>query len=214
MIDEQAAERRGRMAVNQDPRALRTRERLVAAYRELAEVHGHDDVTVSELVKRAGVNRTSFYAHFAGTDAVAAEALTDFFAIIASSDTAARRSGDRSPAEASLDSLSEVIRFVVDRRGTYAALLRRSDGFLRAVESRLADSVRPTLEEGPRTSDPEVTARFVAAGVLGVLAWWLEGEHDWSPERLAAELAQILPPDFVRPVARPGHEGAAGAGRP
>jgi AcrR family transcriptional regulator len=190
------------MAANLDPRARRTRERLVAAYRELAADRGHDSVTVSDLVDRAGVNRTSFYAHFAGTDELAAEALTEFFEVLASADATSRRSGKQAPSDVSEESLSEVVRFVFDRRSVYAALLRRPDGFARAVEDAFADSSLRTLRAGGQVADPEVTARFIAAGVMGVLGWWLADDHGWTPQRLAKELTRIIPADFTRPPAQ------------
>lgn len=188
------------MAGNADPRARRTRDRLVAAYRELAMDRGHDGITVSALVDRAGVNRTSFYAHFAGTDELAVEALTDFFSVLASADATGRRSGERSASDVSEESLAEVAKFVFDRRSVYAALLRRPDGFARVVEDAFAESALRTLGAGTHDGDPEVTARFIAAGVMGVIGWWLADDHGWGPERLAEELTRIIPADFTRPA--------------
>lgn len=48
-----------------DPRVKRTREVLERAFIELIEKKGFQDVTVQNITERAGVNRATFYAHFA-----------------------------------------------------------------------------------------------------------------------------------------------------
>ncbi len=48
-----------------DPRVIRTREVLERAFMELIEKKGFQAVTVQDITERAGVNRATFYAHFA-----------------------------------------------------------------------------------------------------------------------------------------------------
>ena len=46
-----------------DPRYLRARDRLIEVLRELAAQRPAELLTVSEIAARAGVSRTTFYAH-------------------------------------------------------------------------------------------------------------------------------------------------------
>ncbi len=48
-----------------DPRVKRTRLVLEQAFMELIEEKGFQAVTVQDIAERAGVNRATFYAHFA-----------------------------------------------------------------------------------------------------------------------------------------------------
>src|SRR5262249_46814032 len=51
-----------------DPRAVRTRNRLGGALIALIQEKPFDDVTVQEVLERAGVSRSTFYEHFRDKD--------------------------------------------------------------------------------------------------------------------------------------------------
>lgn len=53
-----------------DPRAVRTRGAFLNATRELQLESKTEDITVSAIVKRAGMSRQVFYEHYDGRDAV------------------------------------------------------------------------------------------------------------------------------------------------
>ena len=53
--------------------AVRSRESIRRAYAELIHEKGTTNVTVKELVERADVNRSTFYAHYQDIDAVLRE---------------------------------------------------------------------------------------------------------------------------------------------
>ncbi|MGI6870603.1 MULTISPECIES: TetR/AcrR family transcriptional regulator [Amycolatopsis] len=190
-------ELRGRMRGSTDARAQRTRKRLVNAFQELA-AEGGADVTVKEIVTRAGVNRTSFYAHFPDLDALAVAATSDLFDVVAVAD-AASRPGD--PAQASLDSLRAVIEYLAERATVYERLLGSgATPFFTAVEDAFTERNRHTLRgvrDLPPEVDVDVTARYVAAGVMGVIAQWLRDGRPVSAEALAVRLRDVLPPYLI-----------------
>ena len=47
-----------------DPRVWRTRQFLQQALKELASEKGFQSITVQDITQRAGINRSTFYAHF------------------------------------------------------------------------------------------------------------------------------------------------------
>jgi AcrR family transcriptional regulator len=201
---------RARMVDNPDTRATRTRRRLVEAYRELADEG--EAISASAVAQRAGVRRSTFYAHFASTSDLAVETLTEVFEIVASLDSAGRRDGEATAYEVSETSLFEVIRFVAEHRSVYADLLGSRDEFTLAAEDAFADSaLRTLLAQGHVHGDAVVTSRFIAAGAMGVIAWWLRERPGLSEHDLAARLAAIIPADFTSPapaVTRSIEEGA------
>jgi AcrR family transcriptional regulator len=185
------------MSGNRDVRALRTRHRLVTAYRELV-ADGSGGISVSSVVKRAGVTRSSFYAHFSDASDLAVAALAELFDVVGSVDSASRRRGDESLHDVSEHSLAEVIGFIDARRDEYRELLSRTDRFAQAVEDAfMARSLATLTAAGSTTADPVVTARFIAAGVMGVVAWWLREEPGGTVEELARHLARVIPADFT-----------------
>src|SRR5271156_2267449 len=51
------------------------RERILAAAARLFRVRGFEDVTVSEVMKEAGLTHGAFYGHFPSKEALIAEAI-------------------------------------------------------------------------------------------------------------------------------------------
>jgi AcrR family transcriptional regulator len=69
VVDEDPGQggRRGRSKIDSsDPRALRTRSKLVGAFHVAIARSDPSAMSVSSLTQAAGVNRTSFYGHFSG----------------------------------------------------------------------------------------------------------------------------------------------------
>lgn len=47
-----------------DPRVIRTKQLIKIAFRELLSVKGFDDITITDITKKATINRATFYAHY------------------------------------------------------------------------------------------------------------------------------------------------------
>src|ERR1700683_2209726 len=106
-----------------DPRAVRTRQKLVAAFHEEIRDCDLGMMSVSFLARAAGVNRTSFYEHFASPEDLAIHALSDLLDVVRNADIVMRSEHSVPAAEASRRALREIVGFVHDRRETYARLL-------------------------------------------------------------------------------------------
>ncbi|MET0954092.1 MAG: TetR/AcrR family transcriptional regulator [Aeromicrobium sp.] len=186
---------RARMSTSEDARARRTRAKLVDTFAQLA--HDGRPVTVARVVKHSGVNRTSFYAHFSSLDALAVESLTELFEMVGSVDAANRGKGRN--AETSERSLLDVARFIGERRAVYVPLLQAGT-FHQAIEDAFTERNVQTLRsiEGLSADvDIDVTARFVAAGALGVVSAWLRTGDPAASDDLARRLRSALPSWFT-----------------
>lgn len=182
-----------------DPRAVRTRQKLVAAFHE--EIRNRDlcVMSVSALTRAAGVNRTSFYQHFASPEDLAIHALSDLFDVVRNADIAMRSQHRVPAAEASRRALREIVYFVHERRESYLRLLGpgAAPQLVRAVGQAFTERTVQALERmeaRPADADPRVTAQFLAGGVLGVIGAWLADQAGpWSPDQLVEALIQCLP---------------------
>ena len=189
-----------RMLASSDPRAVRTRQKLVDAFH--AGIAGGDlsSMSVSSLSRAAGMNWTSFYSHFASPEDLAIHALSELFDVVGRAGIAARAAHSMPAAEASRRALQDIVGFVHERREPYARVLgsaaapRLVQAVTEAFTERTAESLArmPSLPPG---ADVRVTARFLAGGVLGVIGAWLsvaEGPSR-SPGELVEALVQCLP---------------------
>ena len=186
------------MSENTDARALRTRAKLVEAFHEVVKDTDLDEISVSALTRAAGVNRTSFYAHFSSPDDLAIHALSDLFDVVTNTDIALRSGNTLTAEAASRQALTQIVEFVWDRRASYARLLgpaapaRLAVAVTDAFAAHAARSIR-AMPGRPADADPVVTARFVAAGVLHVVGRWLAEPRRGSRDRLVTALMHCLP---------------------
>lgn len=58
------------MVNQQDPRVKKTRRAIEQSFWELMKSRGFDAVSISHVTKQAGINRATFYAHYADKSAV------------------------------------------------------------------------------------------------------------------------------------------------
>jgi len=176
-----------------DPRALRTRRKLVDAFHAAVADADPAAMSVASLTRAAGVNRTSFYSHFASPEDLAIHALSDLFDVVADADLLM-------PAEeASRRALEDIVGFVHERRDSYARVLGpgAAPRLLMAVTEAFTERTVASLERigtRPPGADLRVTARFLAGGVLGVIGTWLSDDQSrWTPDELVEALTHCLP---------------------
>jgi AcrR family transcriptional regulator len=182
-----------------DPRAIRTREKLVDAFHEAIREPDPRKMSVSALTRAAGINRTSFYEHFASPEDLAIHALSELFDVVSNADIALRSEHSVSGAEASRRALWQIVSFVGDQRAAYARLLSpgAAPQLVGAVAEAFAERTVQALEPmdvRPPEADPRITAQFLAGGVLSVIGAWLaDPVPAKSPDQVVEALIQCLP---------------------
>jgi AcrR family transcriptional regulator len=183
-----------------DPRSARTRSSLQEALLALARERELDDIAVADIAERAGVNRSSFYQHYADKETLLADAL----------DAAAEEAGADIPS-LSAETLEppQVLVDYLDHLDQNAALYRRvlGDHGSAVAVARLRSRLEDVVGEGiARSSAPgvfgdlpkDVVAAGIAGSVLGVLGVWLQRDPRPTPHVAAEWLWRVL----LGPVAR------------
>lgn len=202
VVDEdpgQSGPRERRKLGSSDPRAVRTRTKLIGAFHAAIADSDPAAMSVSALTQAAGVNRTSFYSHFSSPEDLAIHALSELFDVVGNADIAMRGEHSVPAAEASRRALRDIVSFVSERRESYARVLGpgAAPRLLREVTEAFAERTVVSLERmdnRPAGADPRLTARFLAGGVLGVIGAWLaDPGSPWSPDDLVEALIQCLP---------------------
>jgi AcrR family transcriptional regulator len=187
------------MVHSADPRAIRTREKLIDAFRRLAQAADPGDITVAALTKAAGVHRSVFYKHFASPEDLAIHMLSDLFGVISSADVVIRSEFAVSGFEASRRAMTDIVRFVGTRRHLYAPLLGSNApaAAVRRITDAFAELTVRALEQmtsRPASVDPQVVSRFLAHGVLGVVGRWLDDPHSpLSDDEVVEQLIICFP---------------------
>lgn len=199
-----------------DPRARRTR-RLVfdAVERLVMQTDGEraEGIAVSDIVREAGISRSSFYAHFEDAAAVAAALLREDLVV---ADVAEGDAEDRTGSIALRRGYARLVERLVDRHAFHARLRARASARV-ASDDAVLDAVlalhREVLArvEVPASVDAELTATFAAGGVLAVVGAWLAGSLDGTDEELVERLVALLPTWLVdAPLRSPASPSTTG----
>jgi len=192
-----------------DPRAERTRQLIFTAIRTLIADQSVS-VSVPDIVRIAGISRSSFYAHFASLDVLAAEYLRAQFTGL--------NEGHLTPAaplalgeNAARVGYTRLVAHMVENFPLYASVLAlpltRSahDQIVDAYATQMLTSVL-SAESVPTDVNAELVTTYVAGGALTLISAWMRGQLDVSDDDLVNQLVALLPSWVLEP---PAHEPAA-----
>ncbi|WP_062204125.1 TetR/AcrR family transcriptional regulator [Demequina salsinemoris] len=169
-----------------DARVERTRARLQAALLELARERPASEVSVSDIAERAGINRSTFYQHYADKDTLLADAL----------DAAAAKAGAQL-VHVDLDPdvppalLVDFLAHIAENADIYRQALAGSPSGAVIVRLRswVTEMVRESAAAGEDSVEGvpvEVLSAGFAGTILGVITAWLEREPLADPDIAAA----------------------------
>ncbi|MFZ4894817.1 TetR/AcrR family transcriptional regulator [Plantibacter sp. Mn2098] len=185
-----------------DPRAERTRQTIFAAVGTLMAARA-ESVSVGDIVRTAGISRSSFYAHFSSLDELTTDFLRLQFSEIGTAGVEIHP-GDLDDASGTGRSAARIgyrrlIAHLTDHFPLYSSVLdlpvARStyDEIVTAYTNRMIASLVDTVSV-PAGTRPELVAAYVAGGTLALVGAWMRGSIDVSDDELVDELIALLPP--------------------
>jgi AcrR family transcriptional regulator len=196
VVDVRTGDRRRELASTGDPRAARTRERVVAALEELLAEDA--PVSVAALCTRAEVGRSTFYTHFATVGDVVVHVVDSMFDELGALDVSRRRGHAMPRAAITRLGMQELLAALQARRRffLYAVSAPATERVRERLVGEMSDSLRDTiLVERPDVGDSflRTSGDFIAGGVFGVLLGWLQEARDRSTDEVVEDLVALLP---------------------
>jgi len=176
----------------EDRRVRRTRRTLHDALLALVLEKGYEQITVQDILDRADIGRSTFYAHYRDKDALLFTSFEDLqVQLQAELGPPGEVTDAARPAEVLFDHAYRYQRI-------YRALCGRSGGALvhRHLHRLICDLLRAHLGATGTDIDLEVAAEFHASAALGLLVWWIDAGFPQGPGWLGATyrtLAQQSP---------------------
>lgn len=170
------------MGQNAEPMSKidRSRGALLDAFRDLVLRQRYDDLKVSQIVAKAKVARSTFYAHYRSKDDLLLEGLSGPFAVLA----------DAILPEQPTDELAATLQHFWDNRGVARALL--SGPMRGAVHHLLVRLLEIRLcalsKDFPSTVPLRLVAHQIAGGQIALILAWIGGGQSCKPTRLAEAL--------------------------
>jgi len=168
-----------------DARVRRTRDVLGDALIALMQEKPFDTITVQDVLDRAHVSRSTFYAHYSDKDDLLMSDSEEFFEALS---TALSAHGDKSdrvfPVKEFFTHLADVQPFfkALVKSGRFQENMELARGhFARGIERRLAEL--PRARSIPAGELPAIA--FTHAGaLLSLLTWWLDRGMREPPEQM------------------------------
>ena len=174
--------------------SIRSRRLIREAFIELLKEKEFSDITVTEIVKKADINRGTFYSHYKDTRAIVEEIEQEIIdQMVESLQKFQYQSFFRDPMPL-LKGLAEWLqtdmesyRILLNSSGSGEFLLKLQKIFF---EHMAQDTTIP--EEIRDTSRFKLQVQFFAAGTVSLYQSWFRGELDLSPDEIALEVSRLI----------------------
>jgi AcrR family transcriptional regulator len=173
-----------------DRRVRRTRALLHRSLIELILEKGYSKITVQDILDRADVGRSTFYAHFRSKDDLLVNGWEDARASFA------ERIRSSSEQAELLEPMLVFFQHIDGNRQLYRAMVGRQGSELvdRAIRKLLSEMVEEHLRSRVSECDEqhlEVAVRFVVGGLVGLVTWWLDTEAPFTAEEIHASFQRL-----------------------
>ncbi len=162
-----------------DRRVRRTRELLRSALFSLIVERGYERITVQDILDKADVGRSTFYAHYRDKDDLLRSGFEDLRSALAT-----ETAGDGNAAHGKAEFLQPVLavfQHVEAHRHLWKPLAGKGGAYL--VIRILRENVSDLVREHFRSQLPgwkedqtqlEAAVQFVVSALIGVITWWLD----------------------------------------
>ncbi len=174
--------------------ATRSKNLIRSAFLELLTEKTFERITATDIIKRADINRSTFYAHYPDARGLMDEIVGDIsivFQNLLQSIDFSRFFEDPMPI------LQVLVDFLKENQKLYQMLLksRAALGVLDKLKQALIQQVLacPNLPvQDPNSVATEIRVRVILGGLVDAYRQWLIGEFDCTMEEAAEEVAKII----------------------
>ena len=173
--------------------AIRSRRMIREAFVDMLHKKSLEKITATDIIKRSGLNRSTFYAHYPDVkgiiDEITGEIFTMFQQMLSEMDFS-RFMNDPEP------NLKKVVAFLDENKDLYR-LLGQSDMSLIYLEQMKKMLIQQVLETpnlptmGRSQTNVDIRIRMLLSGVIDAYREWLAGGINCTLEELTSEIANI-----------------------
>lgn len=174
--------------------AIRSKNLIRQAFLDLLNEKTFEKITATDIIKRADINRSTFYAHYPDARGLMDEIVGDIgivFQNLLSSIDFSTFFDDPRPI------LQVVVDFMKENQKLYKMLIRSKMalGVLDKLKQALIQQVLscPNLPvKNPNSAATEIRVRVLLGGLIDAYRQWLAGEFECTLEEAAEEVAKII----------------------
>jgi AcrR family transcriptional regulator len=172
----------------QDRRVRKTKARIFGALIDLMMEKGYDKVTVQDIIDRADVGRSTFYAHYRDKEALLEsgfDELRPFF----------------EPSQDDTDPSLAIFRHIGGYTHVYRAIAGRRGGqvviayFRRMLTELYGTRLRARMDRAREPSVPlDAVVEYLVSALIGIVQWGLDRSESATPEQLHDWFQRLVTP--------------------
>jgi AcrR family transcriptional regulator len=188
-----------------DPRIARTRASMQTALLELCREQEYADLSVSDIAEASGINRSTFYQHYADKEALLADALDGFVESAAAQLEAEKLNAPDADPRAMIQKFLEHVR---ENAALYRTVLgpTGSPVIVANLRERVIALALSGLSQAPRRADSpplNIVAAGIAGSFISVVREWLSMKPLPSADRVTEWAWLTLTGAVTRPETAP-----------
>lgn len=190
-----------------DRRIGRTRKLMHEALMALIVEKGYESVTVQDILDRADVGRSTFYAHYRDKDELLLSGFDHLKTLFEQQQhaLAAARHGGNGPE---FNMILELFRHIGQHHKLYKAIAGKQSGemILKYLHRYLYDMLivpHAALMKNRKSPVPiELTTHWIVSSLLSLTIWWLENNMPYSAEKMDEIFRQLMMPGIEAALGR------------
>lgn len=186
----------------EDRRVQRTRVLLKNALLELIVSKGYESITVQDLIDRANIGRSTFYAHFLDKQHLLESGFKDLKGMLAQQ-LQSRRSESDEPGARALGFSLPMLEHAIDHHPIYLATIGKPSGAMvdQQLRKLLSDLVQgelaAVLPSKPAPCLPlDLVALAVVSVFMGLLEWWFAQPRPCPPAEIDRMFRTMVRPSL------------------
>jgi len=192
----------------EDRRIGRTRKLMHEALMNLIVEKGYESVTVQDILNRADVGRSTFYAHYRDKDALLLSGFDHLRTLFEQQQQAllAARSGKN---EVEFNFILELFRHTEQHHQLYKAIVGKQSGemilkyFHQYLFKLLRDPLAAIMKNKKNPPVPvDVTVHWLVSSLLALMTWWLDNKMPYSAEKMDEMFRQLTMPGIEAALGR------------
>lgn len=187
-----------------DRRVMRTKEKFSQVLLELMEEKNIDEVTITEIVKRADFNRGTFYAHYEKKEDLLEEIVQEMFEKL--TESIRKPYADLSVVDFNAIPSSSILLFdhFLENKRFYKLMLKPSSTYnfhtkmIKELNRLFREEFEFLIIETAPNIDIELFITYRIYGIIGMIQEWIESDFKNSSSYMSDQLIHIM--KFYTPI--------------
>ena len=173
---------------------IRSRQLIRQAFEELLKEKEYDKITATDVINRADINRSTFYAHYPDIKGIMEEITEEILKTFqVALDEIEYKDGD-----VNVDDVLEImVKFLEEHDGLYRVLAKSDMAtiYIERLKNVLIEKILDTAKLHPlfhKTGEVEIRIRMLFCGVMDIYRLWLIGKIDKPIDKLTEDVKKIV----------------------